>query len=73
MIAVHVKRNLKNKIKNKPQTQPSGIQVTVLYEPTVSFPWLGGATAGLWVHHVMQEGEGVTLGARVRALPFIAV
>lgn len=28
MIAVCVKRNLKNKIKNKPQTQPSGIQVT---------------------------------------------
>lgn len=47
MIAIHVKRNHKNKDRNKNQTQPlwnSGD--TVLGELRVSFPWVRGVNVG---------------------------
>ena len=45
MIAVHVKRNHKNR--NQNQAQPLwDSQDTVLCEPRVSFPWVGGVNMG---------------------------
>lgn len=71
MIAAHVKRNLKNKLENKPQIQPSGIQVIQCsvnqgcHSPaSEELMWGSGCIM------LMKEGEGVILGARVRALQF---